>query len=67
MGNIGLSAILTIFFVGLGTVVFSQPHPRGDVGHRHGGTTLFLAQVEAGRVVPARTSSATATGAFIAG
>jgi hypothetical protein len=65
MEKIGLSAILTIFFVGLSAVAFAQPQPQENMGHGHARTILFLAQMDSAKVVPARTSSATATGAFL--
>lgn len=48
------------------TVARSQPPAPGHMGHAHGGTSLFLAAMEAARVVPRGNSRATATGAFIA-
>lgn len=65
MGNIRLPAILTIVFACLNAVALSQPRTEENMGHGHGGTTLFLAQAEAAKVVPPRPSSATATGAFL--
>jgi hypothetical protein len=65
MEKIGLLAILTIFFAGLSTAAFAQPHTQENMGHGHGGPTLFLAQVVSAKVVPSRDSSATATGAFL--
>src|SRR5262245_17143635 len=65
MDNIRLPAILTIVFACLSAAAFSQPRTEENTGHGHGGTTLFLAQAEAAKVVPPRTSLATATGAFL--
>jgi hypothetical protein len=44
---------------------FSQDHTRHERGMRHGGTTLFLAQMSGTKVVPPRPVAATATGAFL--
>ena len=44
MEKIGLSAILTIFFVGLSAVAFAQPQPQENMGHGRqsgSGTHLF--------------------------
>lgn len=43
----------------------SQPPADHDKRMGHGGTVLFVAQLEGGRSVPPRPSSATATGAFL--
>jgi hypothetical protein len=64
MENFRLSAILAIVVVGLSLMASAQPRPQ-DTGHGHGRITLFLAQLESAKVVPAGTSSATATGAFL--
>jgi len=65
MNKLGLSAILTVVVAGLGVGALAQPLPQETTGHGHGRTVLFLAQLEAAKVVPPGTSSATATGAFV--
>lgn len=65
MNKIGLSAILTVVVAGLGVGASAQLAPQEPTGHGHGRTTLFLAQLESANAVPPRTSSATATGAFV--
>jgi CHRD domain len=65
MENIRLPALLAIIFACVSVVAFSQPRTKENRGHGHGGTTLFLAQAEAAKVVPPSPSLAAATGAFL--
>jgi len=65
MEKTGLAAILAMVFAALSAVAFAQGHPQDTMVMDHGRTTLFLAQLTGAKVVPARTSSATATGAFL--
>jgi len=64
MKRTGPAILLTILFAAL-TVALAQDHPPGPMAMSHGGTTLFLVQGRAAKVVPPSTSSATATGAFL--
>jgi hypothetical protein len=43
----------------------AQPSTPEPAGHAHGGTTLFLAQIDAAHVVPPGNSAGSATGAFL--
>src|ERR1700737_4285749 len=59
--NVG--ALLLIGRIAFGSIAYGQDTAMSG---QHGGPVLFVAQMDAGKVVPRSTSRATATGAFIA-
>jgi hypothetical protein len=65
MGKTGLAAVMSVVLAGFSVVACAQPRPPETMGHRHGGPTLFLAQLDSKSAVPPRRSSATGTGAFL--
>lgn len=68
MARTGPAAILTIVLAAMALQCAAAPaqdRPRSHGGMGHGGTPLFVAQATAAKTVPASSSSATATGAFL--
>lgn len=65
MDRITAFTILTIAFTTSTSVVLSDDKARPPMGMHHGGTVLFVAQIEASKVLPIRKSSASGTGAFL--
>ena len=59
--NVGV--LILIRRIACGSIAYGQ---NTAMSGQHGGPVLFVAQMDAGKVVPRSTSRATATGAFIA-